>query len=372
MEKDTTYYTGLMVKYFSGEASPEEILHLSDWLSAAQENLELFDEFRQTWLLTTKDALSTNSINLDNEWNQISDKLIESPSKDVTNELKGSLDNQTSHLKGSPVSRAGRLNDAFDNRVVHLKGALIKSMFRSWKVAASLLFLISVAAVWLYLFPGSQMVEVTALNQNMEYLLPDGSVINLYKGSTIKYSKSFKDKDFRKVSLQGDAWFKVQRDTTHPFIVAGNDVMVKVLGTTFNVNTLAGNDKVSVELASGKIALYFKGKESEELFLNPGEGALINTAEQSMQKNVTDDPNSMAWVTGTIIFNNTNFDQVIKTLEKVYQKKIEPVDNGVLNCSLTATFEHQSLEQVMSVISTTLDLQMTEKNNTIFIKGNCE
>lgn len=350
MEKNTTYYTGLMVKYFSGEASPEEILHLSDWLSAAQENLELFDEFRQTWLLTTKDALSTNSINLDNEWNQISDKLIESPSKDVTNELKGS----------------------FDNRVVHLKGALIKSMFRSWKVAASLLFLISVAAVWLYLFPGSQMVEVTALNQNMECLLPDGSVINLYKGSTIKYSKSFKDKDFRKVSLQGDAWFKVQRDTTHPFIVAGNDVMVKVLGTTFNVNTLAGNDKVSVELASGKIALYFKGKESEELFLNPGEGALINTAEQSMQKNVTDDPNSMAWVTGTIIFNNTNFDQVIKTLEKVYQKKIEPVDNGVLNCSLTATFEHQSLEQVMSVISTTLDLQMTEKNNTIFIKGNCE
>lgn len=339
MKKDTTYYTDLMVKYFSGEASPEEVIQLSDWLTAAQENRELFDEFRQTWLLTTKDALSTNIINVDSEWDRVSDKLIESASKSRTNELKG---------------------------------ALIKSMFKSWKVAASLILLIGVAAVWLFLFHGSRMVEVTALSQNMEYLLPDGSVINLYKGSTIKYNKRFKDEDFRKVSLQGDAWFKVLRDPKHPFIVTGNGVMVKVLGTTFNVNTLAGNHEVSVELTSGRVALYFKGKESKKLLLNPGEGALINTTEQSMKKNVSNDPNSMAWVTGNLVFNNTSLDQVITTLEKVYQQKIELVDYGVTDCSLTATFEHQTLEQVLSVISTTLDLQIDKKNTTFLIKGSCK
>ena len=73
--------------------------------------------------------------------------------------------------------------------------------------------------------------------------LSDGSMVELNSGSTIKYARSFGDE--RRVSLQGEAFFDVEKET-RPFIVETFNGSVRVLGTTFNVKAWDDESKTVV------------------------------------------------------------------------------------------------------------------------------
>ncbi|MHC1775576.1 MAG: FecR family protein [Lentimicrobium sp.] len=336
MKEETTYYESLMVAYFSGEATPGEIRQLSSWLTENQENLDSFESFRKLWLLAGKDALSS-AIDLDAEWEAISPKLsMDAPVVDV------------------PAEKPG-------------KGKLI-SILSSWKAAAALVILLVSATAVFYLSSGPEMITLTAGAGNLEQLLPDGTTITLFKGSEAEYPAQFSG-DKREVKLEGEAYFIVKHDETKPFIVKGNSARIEVLGTSFNVNTKAGDDQLSVVLTSGKVSLYFKGHESDKIILHPGEKAEMNLSRNAISVGVNPDPNYMAWKTGKIVFDNSSLSDVIAVLSKVYQKEIRLAGNQLSACSLTATFEKQPLSSVMNVIKATLELEITEENGTLILNG---
>ncbi len=326
MDEKKTYFNNLMVKYFQGEASPEEINHLYDWLAEDPINRSLFEEQHQTWMLLTKDAIA--SLDIDKEW------------------------------------------DSFSSRIIVKRRTKVISMLSSWRVAASIVVFVISAAILYYLISTPEMTEVYAEEANIEHLLPDGSVVTLYKGSKIGYAASFV-KEERNVTLEGEANFNVQHDKKHPFIVSGNNLRIMVLGTEFNVNTKAGDGEMNVVLETGTVSLFFKGNESENLILKPGEAAFVNTEEKSMQKSVNTNPNYNAWLTGNIVFNNTALEEVEEILEKVYHVEIV-MDENLKDCTLTATFEKQSFDQVINVISETLGIKDSRsKDNIIYLDGNC-
>jgi len=336
MKEETTYYNGLIAAYFSGETTPEEIELLSVWLTEDKANLDLFEEYRKTWLLTGKDAISSG-LNIDTEWTEISKRMEQS---------------EVSAPTSLPTPGKGRL----------------VSMLTSWKAAAALIVLLGAAAVLFYLNSGPDMMRVTADSGTIEQILPDGSVISLYKGSVIEFPSDFSE-NTREIKLDGEAYFSVVHDVDRPFIVSGNNARIKVLGTSFDVNTRVAENQISVVLTTGKISLYFKGKESENTILNPGEKAEISTSAKVITKSTNSDPNYMAWKTGKIVFDNTGLNQVIATISKVYQTEIRLADQQLNGCSLTATFEKQSLNSVLSVIGTTLDLTVSEENGVIVLNG---
>ena len=336
MEEQTTYYDSLIAAYFSGEASPKEIKQLSEWLVLKPSNLELFEDYRKAWMLSGKDAIDSK-VNVDLEWESINSR-IENSAKPSLTQL--------------PVKGKGR----------KLK------LLLNWKAAAALVVLLVAASALFYLATGSKNIVVTADSGNLEQMLPDGSEVTLHQGSTIEYPADFSSKT-REIKLDGEAYFNVKHDAKHPFIVSGEDIRIEVLGTSFNVNTKAGNDKISVVLTSGKISLYFDDRKADHAVLNPGMEAEIFISSKSIVTGDNPDPNYMAWKTGKITFDNTNLNQVVNTLSKVFQKEIRLADQQLAGCSLTATFEHQSLTQILNVICATLDLEITEENGLIFVKG---
>lgn len=326
MDEKKEYFNNLMVKYFSGEATPEEISRLYDWLIEDQLNRSLFEEHRQTWILLTKDAISSSDIN--KEWGVIA-----------------------SRIKG--------------------KRAKAISMISSWRVAASLVIIVFTAAILYYLIATPEMTEIYAEASNIEHVLPDGSVVTLYRGSKIGYQASFV-KEERTVTLEGEASFNVQHDTQHPFIVSGSNLRIMVLGTEFTVNTWAGNNEISVVLETGTVSLFFKDNESKNMILKPGEAALINTGDKSMQKSLNTNLNYNAWLTGNIVFNNTSMEEVAEVLAKVYHVEIVMAEN-LKDCTLTATFEKQSFDQVLNVISETLGIKASRRSeNIIYLDGSCQ
>lgn len=335
MKASATYYEDLITTYLAGEATPDEITELSGWITKDEANLAVFESFYQTWLLTGKEVIGT-TLDIDQEWKAAEQKLkaAESPEN-----------------KPSAAPRSGRL--------ISLRSA--------WVSAAAIALLVMVIGA-VYLLGSSGVKTITAEQGKLETTLPDGSRVTLLQGSSIEYPESFSS-GTREVTLTGEAYFSVIHNASQPFIVSGGDARIRVLGTQFNVNTNNGSNKVSVVLTSGSVALYFRYDEQNSRTLSPGEKGTLDSATGAIVTSPNDDPNYNAWVTGRLEFNNTSLESVCTTLEKVYSRKISIQQKNPENCTLTATFEGQTIESVLSVIAATLDLTVTTKDGVIHISG---
>lgn len=84
--------------------------------------------------------------------------------------------------------------------------------------------------------------------------LPDGSIVWIMGGSTLRYGAVTEDGGQREVFLDGEAFFDVAKDTLHPFVVKTKDLSVVAVGTRFNVSVREG-ENTEVMLEEGSVRL---------------------------------------------------------------------------------------------------------------------
>ncbi len=128
-------------------------------------------------------------------------------------------------------------------------------LFYTYRIAAVLVVGIVFAFAWIYAtrFAGTTLVAAGA--EPVEVLLDDGSQVLLNRDSKLRFRKQF-DGGERRVTLSGEAWFDVARDTARPFVIDAGAALVEVLGTSFNVNAYRENPTVEITVESGVVALY--------------------------------------------------------------------------------------------------------------------
>ncbi len=97
-------------------------------------------------------------------------------------------------------------------------------------------------------------------------VLPDGSQVWLNGPTRLGYNDGFEKG--RSVTLDGEAYFEVERDTLSPFRVQSGEMMVEVLGTEFSVRGRAGEQQTEVVLASGSVRVAPTGDRFVELVPN--------------------------------------------------------------------------------------------------------
>ena len=128
----------------------------------------------------------------------------------------------------------------FDINKVERKKTVYSQLMRYAALLAIPLLMTSLVLGYLY-FAGAEeevkYAEITAATGSViRYELPDGSVVWLNAGTTLRYPTVFK-KDNRSVELKGEAYFEIQADQERPFYVnTRNGLSVYVYGTKFNVN----------------------------------------------------------------------------------------------------------------------------------------
>lgn len=144
-----------------------------------------------------------------------------------------------------------------------------------------------------------------------ELQLSDGTKVWLNAASSLKYPSTFIG-DQRVVELMGEAYFEVQHDSRHPFIVKTETQTVKVLGTSFNINTY--RKKEVTTLVQGKIALHTA--KGDEKILSPGDQATINANRLTVGKVNTQD--YTAWKDGLIVLNDQDLQEIFHQLERWY------------------------------------------------------
>ena len=337
MEDNPSYYQELISKYFAGEASPDEIQLLSVWLSSDIQHQVLFTEQAKTWQAIENIKIE-NAIDIDAEWNAFSERIAEAPEQKVYSSEK---------------KKEKRFN-----------------LFAAIRIAA-ILIILAVSAFVIYYYSSQPKTEIIlAKAQQIENNLPDGTSVTLQTGSTIEYPNKFEGGK-RNVKLTGEAYFNVTPDKTKPFVVSVDDIQVEVLGTSFYINSHHGN--VEVVLTSGKVAVYKKNKPNEVTFLHPGEKAAYSSKEQTIEKSTNLDPNYMSFKTRRLVFEDNPLKEVVETLNKVYLSDIRIKDNAIAGCRLTATFDNQSIESILNVITATLDLKVNKSGSKYeFVGKGCK
>ena len=204
--------------------------------------------------------------------------------------------------------------------------------------------------------------------------LSDGSSVLLQPKSKLSYPKIFTGNE-RKVYLSGEGFFEISKNPKKPFFVYANEIVTKVVGTSFRVKAYSDQPNVEVLVRTGKVKV--KSNElvskpnQEEVVLLPNQALRFLRSNLSFNKitNITEDP-TLTRSVGNIEqlsfeFTDIPVSQIFKTIEQAYLVKIDYPVNKLKDCHLTTSLSDQPLTEKLKIICNSIG------NNTNFeMNGN--
>ena len=203
---------------------------------------------------------------------------------------------------------------------------------------------------------------VQAGNQVVSDTLPDRSVVTLNKNSMITYASRF-EKEQRTVYLVGEAFFNVQPDGKRPFVVQVAGIRVTVTGTSFNIRSRAGTTEVVV--STGHVAVT---KNEKTVRLQPKEKLTIQSSDTTLVKKKEPEMLYQYYHSREFVCDNTPLWKLVQVLNEAYDTRIVIGRKSLRNEPLTVTFENESLDRVLEVISETLHISVTRTHDSIILK----
>lgn len=147
----------------------------------------------------------------------------------------------------------------------------------------------------------------------MRLSLSDGTNVWLNAESSITYPLTFIGKE-RKVSMKGEAYFEVAKNPLQPFYVANDAMLVKVLGTHFNVNSYPDEGDAKVTLLEGAVNV---SQKNNSAMLAPGQQAVMEKEKIRISKNV-DLEEVMAWKEERFYFDQIDLASIMRQVSKYY------------------------------------------------------
>jgi len=311
-----------ILKLVTGNLSPEEKKKVIAGIHDKKENKEIFKKVKISWAFLSS-TRKLNDYEIENAYLKIQDKILGKKRKlDTT-----------------------------------LKIVL--------KYAAIIVFLISLTTIY---YTNKQQIShtdpqkklsytsfITENGQRSKVVLPDSSIVWLNSGTTLSYPGDFSE--HRKVSLNGQAFFQVYHKENNPFEVQANGLIVKVLGTKFDVDAYPENGEIAVVLESGKVELAHNNFESFNYTMQPGEQATYKIADNTLTLNYADAAIYSSWKDGKLIFRNESMKNVVEKLRRWYNINIEVADEEVYKSIFSGTIQNESYEEIFRYIEIVCDVK---------------
>lgn len=316
----------LIHRYLTGAIDGSEKKQLEDWLDGDPNNRREFDEIKLLWDASQEDQSS-----------DISDADLDKDLKLLERSIEQSRETQ------SLYSRTRK-------RTKYLSAAAVLLLLLSAGLTA-----MSVARRT----PLERFRIETSSNDVL--VLSDSSTVVLNQSSILSVSM---DTGQRETRLKGEGYFEVRRDE-RPFTVHAGDATVRVLGTSFFVSAQP-DLPVEVYVVSGTVSVEHQGSRAVAL---AGEKVTVE-ANGGLRKRTIDDPNFNSWYTRQFVFNKTELGDILDRIGKDYDASFKVADTTILRCRFTGKFHHASLEEVIRILSYTLQVEFKrEGTNNYLVSG---
>lgn len=214
---------------------------------------------------------------------------------------------------------------------------------------------------------GMQLAETFTENNIKVVELSDGSIVHINKKSKLYYPKNFSDNN-RIVELEGEAFFNIKTNPQKPFIIKARNKEIKVLGTSFNVNTNFEGEKVEVFVETGKVKFYEPGNVNKELILEPGFIGVLGN--EMVVKIPSNDSYYMSWKTKYFDFRKgEKLDKVIAAINRAYGVNIVLEDKKLSDKDIYTFHDNDSLNTILEAICETYNLSKEEQGKVIILKS---
>jgi transmembrane sensor len=178
--------------------------------------------------------------------------------------------------------------------------------------------------------------------------LPDGSEVTLNHTSELTvYRSPFSQ--VRRVSLKGEAFFRVKKDGT-PFMITTDIGTVQVLGTQFNVRVRDGRMEVAVVSGSVKINAVKNGTDSS-VILSGGQIAVC------VKNNFPGMPAALpfvdypGWIHGKFLFYRSTVLSACKEIESQFNVVVKIDKPQLQDETITGIVDGQNVESSLSILA---------------------
>lgn len=241
MKEETNDINEIIIRYLDGSAELGEKMFLLQWLKRSNENRDDFTAIRDLWL--SCNVAAGNELEVDIALGKLKDRILQE---------QGRMEKESLAKK--------------------------KTLWVVWhwtRIAAVLLLLLGIGygiGSWRENSVQDVIIQnqlITAKGSKGRFTLPDGSVVWLNSETKLTYPSQFAS-DKRLVTLEGEAYFEIEKDMKKPFIVQAGEIDVEVLGTCFNVDSYSYTEFVQTALLNGSVKISGKGVK-EPVYLKPNE-----------------------------------------------------------------------------------------------------
>jgi transmembrane sensor len=199
----------------------------------------------------------------------------------------------------------------------------------------------------------------------MSLMLSDGSKVWINVGSSLTYPTAFAGNE-RKVKITGEAYFEVVHNKKMPFIVQNGDLMVRDLGTHFNVNTYGDEPSKQITLLEGAVRVT---RNALSQLLKPGQQASISHNEHD-DIQVSNDVNMdevIAWKDGKFKFDkNTDIGTIMRQISRWYNVDIEYKET-ISQRFWGSISKDVNVSQVLKILEATGGVKFKVEGNKIIV-----
>jgi len=236
---------------------------------------------------------------------------------------------------------------------------------RIWAVAAAIALIVATTFMMPYFLQDTIIEHQTAFGEFKELQLPDGSKVALNANSTLKYEANTP----RKVWLEGEAFFEVTKktDTGENFQVLTNDLTVKVLGTTFNVNSR--NEQTKVFLEEGKVILEGIAVAQNTLEMIPGELVRYSKKDKKIiEKREAKALENISWRNGVIRFTEVPLSTVLKEITAIYGIQFDNKSNNSTDKRFSGGIPNNNLTIALETLKEIYGIEIEQQDAVYIIK----
>lgn len=208
--------------------------------------------------------------------------------------------------------------------------------------------------------------------------LPDGSEISLMPNAAISYAADFIQHHKREVYLSGEAFFEVKKDKANPFFVYANDLVTRVVGTSFTIKS--STQRVEVIVRTGKVAVMqardlSSSEPVNEMLLTPNQQIVFTSERPVMARSITSAPVAIANASAKPDFNfdNRPVGEVFKLLQETYGIPILYDSAKLENCHLRVSLSDEPFFDKLGIICSTIEASYQVTDGQVVIAGQgCE
>lgn len=321
----------IIERYLRGECSETEMNRILEWLNISEENRKEWLKLRLVPGIMSYERLSDPEY-LEQAYNELLKEKA----------LRGKLEREITH----------------------------KVLRKFVRYAAAILIILGVSyfsfvRVSGLLYPEMMVLTVDESEAVKQLILFDSTKVWLSSGSKITYPGRFSGKE-RKVSVEGKVFFETARDEKRPFLVEADGFTVKVLGTSFEVNSQAHSNRSDVILVEGKVEILNRNNSSVICQLTAGQKFELDKRRDEFDLDYVDAGMYTAWRSGVLEFDDMSFAQIVRVLERHYNVRIVVKENMAIDQHLVGSLSFEKdIYEMMKTFAHVVPINFNVESDTV-------